>query len=309
MIKYFQKVNSETYQLLGYLGFTKEESFKTNSGEWEIYTKTNFIFPHFISEFNPPLNKFCAILKNTKEFIVYGTFETLEEVKKKLIQLSDIFFKKEKKFFGIPLTLTEENAQDYGYIRGLILGFLLLIFDFSYPFIFKLKSGIINSFIDYVKIIYFGTPGFGIFVGITGTGLYFIFLLIIIPIFFGWYYKKLAIKKNIRKIDRFIKDISGYDYDFGIDAEKTLKDEFTLIIEEKKKEQIYNELKKSVDVSKQDFENVYEKLKTGFFNISDMLEFIDLYEKTFKNFSLKKLLNIIAKYDTARYLTEIKFQI
>ncbi|MCM8785400.1 MAG: hypothetical protein NC827_04615 [Candidatus Omnitrophica bacterium] len=308
-IKYFKKVNTKTYQLLGYLGFIKEDVLKTNSGFWEIYTKTNFIFPYFVSEFNRPINKFCAIFKNSKEFIVYGTFENLEEIKEKLNLISKFFLKKEKKFAGIPFTLTEENAQDYGYIRGLILGSLLLIFDFSYPFIFKLKSGIMMGFIEYVKVIYYGTPGFGIFVGITGTGLYFIFLFILIPILLGWFYKRLAIKRNLKILNFFIQNISSYTYEFGINAEKTIEDEFSLIIEENKKLQIYNELKSYVSIDKKDFEEIYEKLKTGFLNISELNKFFEEYEKVFKNFPFKKFLDVVLKYENAKYFTEIKFQI
>jgi hypothetical protein len=307
-IKYFENINSETYQLLGYLGFIKDQTIKTNSGVWNVYTKKNFVFPHFISELKLPLNKFFAVFKNTKEFIVYGTYDDFEELKENLIQISEIFFKKVKKVLGIPFTLTEENAQDYGYLRGLFLSFLLFVFDLSYPFIFKLKSGIINSFIDYVKVIYYGTPGFGIFVGITVTGLYFIFLFILIPISFGLMYKKIATRKILKKMNKFIENISTYDYNFGIDAEKTLKDEFNLIVEEKRKEQIYNEIKKFVDVSRTDFENIYEKLKTGFLNISEICGFIDEYEAIFKNLPLKKFLEIVEKYTTARFQTDIKFQ-
>lgn len=307
-IKYFGKINEKTYQLLGWLGFIREETFKTDSGEWEIYTKKNFTFPYFDREAYSSINKFCAIFKNSKETIVYGIFENLEEVKNHLIKISNIFLKKERKFLGIPLTLTEENAQDYGYIRGLIIGFSLMIIDFFYSLIFKLKNGIITGFIDYVKVIYYGTPGFGLFVGITGTGLYFICLLIVIPILTGLYYKKRAIKKILKKIDKFIEEIITCEYEFGIEAEKMIEDEFHLIIEEKKKEQIYKELQNFVDVEKEDFETLYEKLKIGFLKLQDLIDFLKEYTKIFKQFPLIKFLEIIKKYEMANIETEIKFQ-
>ena len=308
-IKYFEKINEKTYQLLGWLGFIKEETFETEEGKWEIYTKRNFVFPYFLSNFNPPINKFCAIFKNKKELIVYGTFEKIEEIKEHLLQITEFFLKKERKILFIPLVLTEENAQDYGYIRGLILGFSLIIIDFLYSFIFKLKSGIITGFIDYVKVIYYGTPGFGLFVGITGTGLYFIFLLIILPILFGIYYKKRVTRDILKKIELFIKEINPYGYEFGIDGEKALEDEFTLIIEEKKKEQIYNEIKEFVNLNKNEFEITYERIKNGFLKPSDFLNFLNDYKTTFDNFPLEKFLQIIIKYEEAKIETEIKFQI
>ncbi|MCM8804128.1 MAG: hypothetical protein NC833_02605 [Candidatus Omnitrophica bacterium] len=308
-IKYFNKIKEKTYQLLGYLGFNKIETLETDSGKWEIYTKENFTFPYFYSNFNPPTNKFCAIFKNSKEFIIYGSFEKIEYVKEHLFKITNIFLKKEKKFLGIPLTLTEENAQDYGYIRGLIVGFSLIIIDFLYSLIFKLKNGVITGFIEYVKVIYFGTPGFGLFVGITGTGLYFIFLLIILPILFGIYYRKLAMKKILKNIEVFINEIKPYGYEFGIDGEKTIEDEFILIIEEKKKEQIYNELKEKIDITKNEFEILYEGLKASFLRLDDLLNFIKDYNEKFKNYPLEKFLQIIKKYENAKIETDIKFQI
>jgi len=308
-IKYFEKINEKTYQLLGWLGFNKEEILETKSGKWEIYTKRNFVFPHFISNFNPPINKFCAIFKNKRELVVYGSFEKIEEIKSHLLKITEIFFKKEKKFCGIPLILTEENAQDYGYLRGLILGFFLIIVDFLYSFIFKLKNGIITGFIDYVKIIYFGTPGFGLFVGITGTGLYFIFLLIILPILFGTYYKRKTTKDILKKIKLLIQEIKPYGYEFGIEGEKALEDEFALIIEEKKKQQIYNEIKKFIDLNKNEFEFIYERIKNGFLKPADFLNFLNEIKGILKDFPLEKFLQIVIKYDEARIETEIKFQI
>ncbi|MCM8772947.1 MAG: hypothetical protein NC926_02535 [Candidatus Omnitrophica bacterium] len=293
-IKFFKKVNEKTYQLLGWLGFTKEETLKTETGIWEIYTN---------------INKFCAILKNSKECVLYGNFENLNELKSHLNRISKIFFKKEKKFLGIPFTLTEENGQDYGYIRGLILGLFLITLDLSYSFIFKLKNGIITGFIEYVKIIYYGTPGFGLFVGITGTGLYFIFLLIIIPIIFGLYYRKKATNKILKEIDNFIDEVSPYGYEFGIEAEKAIEDEFYLTVEEKKKNQIYMELKNFVDIEKENFDLLYEKLKRGFLKIDELIKFLEDYQDIFKNFPLIEFLKIIQKYNTAKIETEIRFKI
>lgn len=307
-IKYFEKIKEKTYQLLGWLGFNKIDTIETDSGKWEIYTKENFTFPYFYSNFNPPTNKFCAIFKNSKEFIIYGTFEKIQDVKEHLLKIKDIFLKKERKFLGIPLTLTEENAQDYGYIRGLIIGFSLIIFDFLYSLIFKLKNGIITGFIEYVKVIYFGTPGFGLFVGITGTGLYFIFLLIILPILFGIYYRKLASRRILKNIELFINEIKPYGYEFGIDGERTIEDEFTLIIEEKRKEKIYNELKEQINISKNEFEILYEKLKTGFIKLDDLLNFLNDYKEICRTLPLEEFLKIIKKYENAKIETDIKFQ-
>lgn len=302
LIKYFRKIDERTYQLLGWLGFTKEETIKTPSGEWDLYIKKDFKFPYFYSEFNPPINKFFAILKNSKEFVIYGNFEKKEEIKNLLMEITNFFFRREKKIIGIPFSLNEENAENYGYIRGLLLGFFLIFLDFIYSWIFKLKNGIITGFIDYVKLVYYGNPPFGITIGIAGTGLYFIFLLIILPILFGIIYKKIAIKKR----KNFLERISFPEYEFGIEAEKALEEEFSVIVEEKRKEKIYEEIKKDVYIEKKEFEFLYESLKNGFLKIEEMLNFLEEYNKLLKEFPLKKFLEIISKYENAKIQTDIK---
>lgn len=307
-IKYFKNINPNILQSLILLGFSKKEIINKNGISIEIYTRENFVFPYFISEFSTPSNMLCAIFRDKKEFIVYGSYENLNKAKEILIEFSQIFHIREKKKFGIPLTLTEENAQDYGYIRGLIVGVFLMLSDFLYSFFFKLKTGIITGFIDYVKVIYHGTPGFGLFVGITGTGLYFIFLLILIPILFGTYYKKVGVKKIYRKVEKILNRLFNLDFDYGIDAERAIQDELELLIEEKRKLCIYNEIVKEIKIEKEDFLTVYEKIKSGFFKLQDFLEFLILYEKKFNHFPLLKLLKIILKYENARISSDIKFE-
>jgi hypothetical protein len=119
------------------------------------------------------------------------------------------------------------------------------------------------------------------------------------PIICGYY----------KKIKLFIQEIKPYGYEFGIDGEKTLEDEFTLIIEEKKKEQIYNEIKKFVNLNKNEFELIYERIKNGFLKPSEFLNFLNEYKEILGDFPLEKFLQIITKYQEAKIETEIKFQI
>jgi len=92
-IKYFSKISDRTYQLLGWLGYTKEKTLQTPAGKWEIYTKRNFKFPYFISRVSTPVNKFVAILTGKKEMIVYGSFEeNIEEVERDIVALTQSFF-------------------------------------------------------------------------------------------------------------------------------------------------------------------------------------------------------------------------
>lgn len=80
------------------------------------------------------------------------------------------------------------------------------------------------------------------------------------------------------------------------------------MIEESKKEQIYKEIKNFIDVEKEEFQLIYEKLKRGFLKLQDMIDFLEIYKKIFKNFPLNDFLKIVKRYDEAKIETEIKFQ-
>jgi len=306
-IKYFKKISAETYQLIGWLGYKKENEFYLKKGKWEIYTKREFTFPYFISTYSSPVNKFVAIYTSGGiSTIVYGSFENIEDLKKNLEKVVKTFFPEKRKFLFIPLTLTEENAQDYGYIRGLILGLFLLGIDIVYSWIFKLKEGILTGFIEYIKRVYDGNPALGIQIGIFGTGLYFGFLLIFIPILLGNIYVKKEEKLRKLKFINLPDEIK--EYEFGIKAEQSLREEFEMIVEEKRKEKIYQEISKTTSISKQDFDNLYFELTQGFLSPESLLNFINNYNEKVKDLPMEKFLEVISKYKKAPIESEIKIQ-
>jgi len=307
-IKYFKEVSPRTYQLLGYLGYNKETDIEIPYGTWTLYTKRNFVFPYFNTRLPLPTNRFVAIYKGVyKNLIVYGSFEKeLDEIKEKLLSIPEILLTPAKKFLGIPLTLTEENAQDYGYIRGVIFGIILILADFVYSWTFTLREGVLTGFIEYIKKVYEGSnPALTNFIGISWTGMYFGIPLILLPILYGHICVRMAKRKRIKQMKKTEAISSGYE--FGIKAEQALEEEFSTIIEEKRKEAIYKEISKITDKLDRDvFETLYLKIREGFISPEALDNFIkDFQDITEGALSLEKFVEIVAKYQRAGPTTEI----
>ncbi|MCM8820594.1 MAG: hypothetical protein NC932_01395 [Candidatus Omnitrophica bacterium] len=308
IIKYFKEISPRTYQLLGYLGYNKEREIEATYGTWTIYTKRNFSFPYFNIQVSIPVNRFVAIYKNNnRNMVVYGSFEKdTDEIEKRLMVLTDIMLSPVKKFLGIPTTLTEENAQDYGYIRGVIFGIVLILADFVYSWTFALREGVFTSFIEYIKKVYEGSSaGITNFVGITWTGMYFGIPLILMPIIYGHICVRLAKRKRIKQMKK-IEEIAS-SYEFGIKAEQALEEEFTTIVEEKRKQAIYEEISKITDKLDRDgFETLYTNIRSGFISPEAIDEFIkEFKELVGEGISFEKFVEIVVKYQKAEPSTEI----
>ncbi len=307
-IHYFRDIKSHSYQLLGYLGYNMESEFDACAGRWNVYTKRNFSFPYFNSGFSSPVSKFAAVYRSAgKNMFVYGSFdaENPEEIQRNLMMLTRTMLIPVQKFLGIPRTLTEENARDYGYMRGIILGILLIILDFVYSWTFKLQEGILTGFIEYIKRVYDGNPSLGNFIGFAWTGMYFGLPLIAMPIIYGNICVARAEKFRQKKLKKMEDTFSGYE--FGVNAEKALEEEFTTIVEEKRKEVIYSEIIKINDrLSKEDFETLYREVREGFLSPDSLLNFMaELKELAGEELTFEKFLEIIAKYQKANLVTEI----
>lgn len=307
-IHYFKDISPRSYQLLGYLGYNKETEFETSHGSWTVYVKKEFSFPYFNAGFSSPVNKFAAVYKGkSKNMLVYGSFEAqnTDEIKKNLFILTGTMLAPVEKFLGIPTTLTEENAQDYGYIRGVILGIVLIISDFVYSWTFKLNEGILTGFIEYIKRVYDGNPALGNSIGFAWTGMYFGLPLILMPILYGNFCVRRAARARQKKLQRIERLLAGYE--FGINAENSLEEELATIIEEKKKAVIYDEIMKiSKNLNREDFETFYIRIQEGFLSPDALLNFIaDLKEVAGKELPFEKFVEIIARYHKADLVTEL----
>lgn len=308
-LHYFKDISPHSYQLLGYLGYNQETEFENSHGRWTVYTKKEFSFPYFNAGYSSPVDRFAAVYrgKNGRNMFVHGSFEAqnTDEVRKNLLVLTDTMLAPVEKFLGIPVTLTEENAQDYGYIRGVILGSILIIADFVYSWTFKLNEGILTGFIEYIKRVYDGNPALGNSIGFAWTGMYFGLPLILMPILYGNFCVRRAERvrqKKLRKIERLL---TGYE--FGINAEKALEEELATIIDEKKKAVIYDEIMKvSKNLSREDFETLYISIREGFLSPDALMSFITEVKKLAgDNLPFEKFVEIIAKYHKADIVTEL----
>ncbi len=138
--------------------------------------------------------QFFAILNSRlsdKKFVVSGLSEDLDHTVECLKYISSRIISgtsgdTSRRFFRFSNGLTIENAQDYGYIRGLLTGIVLMLIDTIPWHIGSFRpQGVLSTFLEYTRIVYYGTPGFAIVVGMAAIGIYFTILFILIPIMVG----------------------------------------------------------------------------------------------------------------------------
>ncbi|MCM8768281.1 MAG: hypothetical protein NC911_01145 [Candidatus Omnitrophica bacterium] len=302
-LKHFNRVNEETYRLLSALSYHLETTLETAFGRWEIFTKHQFVFPYFIQNITTPVDRFVAIFKGNSEFITSGSYDSLETVKANLQRLTEIFFPPKRRWLGIPLELTPENAQDYGYLRGLIFGCLLIGLDVSYSWFFKLKTGLLTGIIDFIRLVYEGNVGLAIGVGIALTGFYFGVLLIAVPIIYG----QICVQRaSRRENERLETQGELLEYEFGRQAEQSLAEEFNTILEEKRKEEIYQELRRDwPELDRAEFQDLYQRLVNGFVSPEDLEVFLKDFNRVVPSGRLEYFLQTVVKFRKASPVLEI----
>jgi len=164
----FGRIEEQTYRNISALDYLRESVVECREGTWEIFTKRDFVFPYFIRTVTTPVNKFVAVFSGNRKFLIYGSFDSIEDLNKHLVRFARGFLSKPGTFLGIPRRLMYDNAQDYGYLRGLAAGIILMAADLSYSSVFKLQNGILTGFIEFIKQVYYGDPPLAIGVGIAG---------------------------------------------------------------------------------------------------------------------------------------------
>jgi len=309
-IKYYKDISPRTYQLIGYLGYNHETEIQAPYGVWNIYTKRDFVFPYFNIRFSLPINRFIGIYKGEeKQMLVHGSFEKeIDELKEQLLLLTTAMLTPVKKFLGIPITLTEENAQDYGYLRGVIFGVMLILADFVYSWTFALREGVLTSFMDYIRRVHEGNPSITNVIGILWTGMYFGIPLILMPIIYGNICMWLARKRRKKQVSA-IGEMAA-EYEFGIRVEQVLEEEFATIIEEKRKKAVYEELAQITDkLDKDGFETLYTIIRGGLISPEAIEAFItEFKELVGESISFEQFVEIVAKYQKTEPSTEIEIK-
>lgn len=306
--KEFETFEHDVHITLTKIGYQKYSELKLDSGTWQIFllekkSKTEF-FPdqagRIILIFAIWYSKF-----SDRKFFVSGMCEDFEKIINGLKYISNSILANElddgRKGFRFSKNLTLENAQDYGYIRGLMAGIALMLIDILPWHIGTFRpQGILSTFLDYTRIVYFGTPGFAIVVGMAAIGVYFTVLFILIPILTGRFFMVKARKIEQLKISSMPEVL--FDCEFGRDAEAFLNEQYRMMVENVKMEEVYKRISsKWKNVRKEDFYELYEIFRGGLITAESLYEVLQKINRSCPEFNFSECLRImtdIMKRDT-----------
>ncbi|MCM8829064.1 MAG: hypothetical protein NC902_07285 [Candidatus Omnitrophica bacterium] len=292
------------------LGYQKHSEVNLPDGSWQIYqrVKTPDIETH--------LNKKQKILfffavwspaSSNKKFPITGMCENIDEVINGLKFISSLLPENRYGGFRLQKKLDVQNAQDYGYIRGLLCGFFLMLIDILPWHIGTFRpQGIMSTFLEYTRIVYYGTPGFAIIVGMAAIGVYFTVLFIVLPIITANLYMIKA-----RRIERAtissLPDIL-HECEYGQDAELFLDQQLRYRVENIKKEEIFKRAASIWEnIKKQDIYELYEILKSGVISTETLYDIIKRTRHACGDFDFMEFLKIMI--DTVSRDTEVLLKI
>ncbi|MCX7706306.1 MAG: hypothetical protein N2115_08660 [bacterium] len=310
----YEKFDDNIFIILTKLGYQKNVEVNVPDGTWQIFCMEKETGIGVCSDKESNIFMFFAIWSPrmfNKKFVVSGMYEdldrTIESLKfissKILPETTDV----SKKVFRFPNKLTVENALDYGYVRGLLVGIILMVIDITPWHIGNFRpQGILSMFLEYTRIVYYGTPGFAIVVGMAAIGIYFTVLFILLPIMIGNLFVRKAkrIERNI--IYSMPEDLSEYDY--GKDAEGALNDHYRQSIEKVKKEEIYKRITSIwKNIKKDDFQDLYEIFRGGLISVELLYNVLKRITETSPNFNLMEYLAIMI--DVMRRNTKVVLKV
>lgn len=297
--KEFNYFSEDNWINLAKLGYEKYREFDVPFGKWQIFVLKKDISTGS-SKDTQPIQLFFAVFsskKLKKQFPISGIAENLEEVISGLRMLSSLMSTEESKGLGnllkFPSTLNAENAQDYGYIRGLLIGIVLMLVDIIPWHIGSFRpNGVLSTFLEYTRIVYYGTPGFAIVVGMAAIGIYFTVLFILIPIACGNFYllkSQKAFRRRVEMLPDFL-----FECEFGSDAEAFLNQQYKSYIENIKKEEVYRRsLSHWRNLKKEEFIDLYEILQNGFYTAENLYDILCRIKRNCPDFDIKKFLEIM----------------
>ncbi|MGC8804610.1 MAG: hypothetical protein ACP5QD_01545 [Candidatus Ratteibacteria bacterium] len=302
--KEFDRFDENNLINLTRLGYKKNSEFSVPNGRWQVFclekkTETGI---------GPEQNKekiitFFAIFTSDlgeKKFPVSGMCDNLDEVITALKYLSYFIFTDGTKRF-LSRKLTIENAQDYGYIRGLIAGIILMLIDVTPWHIGNFRpQGVLSTFLEYTRIVYYGTPGFAIVVGMAAIGIYFTILFILLPILAGNFYLFKARKKQQNQI--LLMPECLIDFEYGKDAESFLSEQLISRIDSLKRDEIYRKVSRLWrNFKKEDCLELYEIFRSGFLTPEALYNLLNKITRDCPEFDVKQFLEImidVMKRDT-----------
>ncbi|HOK80745.1 MAG TPA: hypothetical protein PK303_07195 [bacterium] len=235
-----------------------------------------------------------------KKFPVSGICDNLDEIITALKYLSSFLFTDGTRRF-LFRKLTIENAQDYGYIRGLIAGIILMLIDTIPWRIGNFRpQGVLSTFLEYTRIVYYGTPGFAIVVGMAAIGIYFTVLFILLPILAGNFYLYKARRRQQSQI--LLMPECLVDFEYGKDAESSLSEQHIALIDSLKRDEIYKKVSRLWhNFKKEDFYELYEIFRGGFLTPEVLYNLLKKITRNCPDFDFKQFLEImidVMKRDT-----------
>lgn len=298
------------------LGYNKHSELKMSNGTWQIFCLEKK--PEIKNVEKKGIILFFSIwnsLADGKKFLVSGMCDSIDEVMEGLKFISLIIPEQNqglwKKFFSRTKKLSVENAQDYGYIRGLLVGIFLMFLDILPWHIGSFRpQGVLSTFLDYTRLVYYGTPGFAILVGMAAIGVYFTILFILLPIIVSHLYLRKA--KCLEQNLAYSMPETLFDFEYGKDAEVSLDEQSRLQIENVKMEEIYKRVVAIwKNIKKEDFYELYEIFREGFITAENLYDILQRITRCCPEFNFERFLKIVTdvmKKDTQVTLTIVDKQ-
>jgi len=294
--KFFKGIKEESFIILTKLGYQKALEIPTKTGLWQVYKLDRDIATGSRKE---KISYFYALYRSSisdKQFSVAGQFENIDDLVNNLKFLSsEIFLERCKFSIANVFSISQadlEKARDYGYVCGLITGFVLMLVDI---FFWQIKSpgstGILYTFIDYTRLVYYGTPGFAIVVGMGAIGIYFTVLFILLPIGIGNLYAWRA-RKKLKRVS-VVAPESIFEYDYAEEVDEFIIEQYKREEENLKKEKMFQEMCMLWEnFSRTDFDKIYQFLKEGLYSPENLLNIINEIRKTCPEFDFQKFLEL-----------------
>lgn len=312
--KEYYHLDDDILPLLTKIGYQKYSNIELSEGKWQIFLHKKELDTSISLNKKPGITHFFAIWSakiQDKKFVVSGMCENPDNIICDLKYITSRILANDRfainKPFRFSRVLTVENAQDYGYIRGLLMGIILMLVDILPWHVGSFTPlSVLGTFLDYTRIVYYGTPGFAIVVGMAAIGIYFTVLFILLPIISGnlFMIKARRIEKNI--ILSMPDTLSEYDY--GKDAELFLNDQYRLLVENIKREDVYKKIVSLwKNIRKEDFLDLYEFFRGGFITAESLYDILKKITDTCPDFNFSECLRIMV--DVMKRNTEVTLRV
>ncbi|MCM8764578.1 MAG: hypothetical protein NC830_04370 [Candidatus Omnitrophica bacterium] len=288
------------------LGYQKHSEIDLSNGTWQLFKKVKTPDLGTHANRKQKIMFFVAVWKpmsSNEKFPISGMCENIDDMISGLKLISSILSEDQYGLFRLRKKLNVQNAQDYGYIRGLLCGLILMFIDILPWHIGAFRpQGIMSTFLEYTRIVYYGTPGFAIVVGMAAIGIYFTVLFIILPIIAANLYliKAKRIEYNLVSL---LPDILA-ECEYGEEVEIFLDQQLKSQIDNIKREETYRRVVAIwKNMKREDFYELYEIFRGGLITAESLYDVLKRITHICPDFNLKEYLRMMI--DTEKRDTEV----